>query len=274
MTINCKGKLVDLASPKVMGIINITPDSFFEGSRFKSEDHVIDQVGQMLEEGADFIDVGGYSSRPGATDVSEKEELARVLPVISSIMRIFPECILSVDTFRSGVAKACVEAGAAMVNDISGGVLDRDMIPVVGQLGVPYIMMHMKGNPRNMQNQTGYEDLLSDLLKYFSERIALAREHQITDIIIDPGFGFAKTLEQNFELLRKLDLLKITEMPILIGLSRKSMIYKTLDSRPEEALNGSTALHAIALSKGANILRVHDVKEAVEVVTLFNAMNR
>ncbi|MBT8270718.1 MAG: dihydropteroate synthase [Flavobacteriaceae bacterium] len=273
MTINCKGKLIDLSSPRVMGIINITPDSFFEGSRLQFEDDIISRVGLMLEHGADFIDVGGYSSRPGAADVSETEELDRVLPVVNAIIKNFPDCILSVDTFRSGVAKASFDAGAAMVNDISGGLLDREMIPTVGELGVPYIIMHMKGQPQNMQEKTEYEDLLSDLLKYFSERMALARQHQIKDIIIDPGFGFAKTIEQNFELLKKLDLLKITEMPVLVGLSRKSMIYKTLKTDPEHALNGSTALHAIALSKGANILRVHDVKEAVEVVTLFNSMN-
>lgn len=273
MTINCKGQLIDLSSPKVMGILNVTPDSFYDGGHYKDETAILNQVGKMLNEGATFIDIGGYSSRPGADDVNVSEELQRVIPMVELILKTFPDAILSIDTFRSTVAKACIDAGAALVNDISAGHLDDDMIPTIGKLGVPYIMMHMKGNPKTMQQQTHYDDLVKDMLSYFSERIALAHKAKINDIIIDPGFGFAKTLKQNYELLHKMELLQIAHKPILVGISRKSMVYKPLKTDSESALNGTTALHMVALQKGAKILRVHDVKEAMECVTLFSKLN-
>ncbi|MBC2845524.1 dihydropteroate synthase [Winogradskyella flava] len=274
MTINCKGQLIDLSTPKVMGILNVTPDSFHDGGRYKDESSILRQVDTVLNEGATFIDVGGYSSRPGADHVSETEELKRVLPVIELILDRFPETLISIDTFRSYVAKISIEAGAALINDISAGHLDEDMLETIGQLGVPYIMMHMKGNPKTMQEETAYDDLVKDINFYFAERIAQAHAEKINDIIIDPGFGFAKTLEQNYELLHKLELLQLTDKPILAGVSRKSMIYKTLGTTSEKALNGTTALHMVALQKGAKILRVHDVKEAMECVTLFNQLTK
>jgi dihydropteroate synthase len=272
MTVNCKGKLIDLSTPKVMGILNVTPDSFYDGSRFKEESSVLNRVDQMLTEGATFIDVGAYSSRPGADHVSETEELQRILPIIEVLVKQFPEIILSIDTFRSEVAKQCIEAGAAMINDISAGQLDDKMMETIGKLQVPYVMMHMKGTPKTMQQHTDYDDLLKDIIYYFSERMAAAKAHKIIDVIIDPGFGFSKTLEQNYELLSRLELLKIIEKPILVGVSRKSMIYKLLNTTPEHALNGTSSLNTIALLKGAKILRVHDVKEAMECITLINQL--
>ena len=272
MTINCNENLVDLNTPKVMGILNVTPDSFFDGGVYKKIENSIAQVGKMLTEGASFIDIGAYSSRPGAKEVSEEEELQRILPVIKAIRKEFPESILSVDTFRSAVAKACVEEGAAMVNDISGGQLDANMFTTVAQLKVPYILMHMRGTPQNMQQNTKYKDLTQDIIYYFSEQIYNARLAGVNDIILDPGFGFSKTVSQNFELLNQLELLQNIEVPILTGLSRKSMIYKTLETDAKNALNGTTALNMVCLEKGANILRVHDVKEAMECVHLFNAL--
>ncbi|WP_299521417.1 dihydropteroate synthase [Winogradskyella sp.] len=272
MTINCKGQLIDLSSPRVMGILNVTPDSFHDGGQYKDEISILKQVETMLSEGATFIDVGGYSSRPSADFVSEDEELGRVIPVIEIILRHFPEALISVDTFRSRVAIKSIKAGATLINDISAGHLDGDMLSTVGQLGVPYIMMHMRGNPKTMQQQTHYNDLIKDINLYFAERIAKAHTEKINDIIIDPGFGFAKTLEQNYELLNNMELLQIADKPILVGVSRKSMIYKTLNATSNDALNGTTALHMVALQKGAKILRVHDVKEAVECVTLFNQL--
>ncbi|MCB0399990.1 MAG: dihydropteroate synthase [Winogradskyella sp.] len=274
MTINCKGKLVDIATPKVMGILNVTPDSFYDGGQYKDESSILNQVEAMLHEGATFIDVGGYSSRPSADDVSETEELNRVIPVVELILKYFPETLISIDTFRSEVAKKSIEVGAAIINDISAGHLDDNMIATVGKLGVPYIMMHMKGNPKTMQQQTDYDDLIKDINSYFAERIAKAHAAKINDIIIDPGFGFAKTLDQNYELLNHMELLQIVDKPILAGVSRKSMIYKTLNTTSENALNGTTALHMVALQKGAKILRVHDVKEAVECVTLYNQLSK
>jgi dihydropteroate synthase len=273
LKINCKGQLIDLSSPKVMGILNVTPDSFFDGGKYKNENTLLNQVESMLSEGATFIDVGGYSSRPGADDVSEAEELKRVIPVLELILKHFPETLISVDTFRSEVAKRSVESGAALLNDISGGKLDEAMLAVVGKLGVPYIMMHLKGNPKTMQQQTNYDDLVKEIISYFAERIADAHQEKINDVIIDPGFGFAKTTEQNYELLNHLELLNIIDKPLLAGVSRKSMIYKTLDTTSENALNGTTALHMVALQKGVKILRVHDVKEAMECVTLYNKLN-
>ena len=256
-----------------MGILNVTPDSFFDGGRYKDETSILHQVEQMLKDGATFIDVGGYSSRPGADAVSLEEELRRVIPIVELVLRVFPETIMSIDTFRSEVARQAVEAGAAMVNDISAGHQDPQMIPVVGKLQVPYIMMHMRGNPKTMQRETNYNDLVKDILLYFSERIAKAHQYQVNDVIIDPGFGFAKTLTQNYELLNKLDLLHLADKPVLAGVSRKSMVYKPLKTDAESALNGTTALHMVCLQKGASILRVHDVKEAVECVTLFNQLH-
>lgn len=272
MTINCKGQLIDLSTPKVMGVINLTPDSFYDGGKFKNEADIVTQVEKMLVDGATFVDLGGYSSKPGAEFVSEDKELRRVIPVVELIVNKFPEIILSVDTFRSKVAIESVASGAAMINDISAGFLDADMIKTVAKLKVPYIMMHMRGTPQTMQQLSQYEDLLKEINWYFSERLQQTKNEKIIDVILDPGFGFAKTTAQNYELLDKLELLKMAEKPILVGLSRKSMIYKTLNITPQQALNGTTALNMMALSKGANILRVHDVKEAIECVTLYNQL--
>lgn len=267
-TINCKGTLINLSTPKVMGIVNVTPDSFFDGGKLTDADAVVFQVEKMLQEGATFIDLGGYSSKPGAEFVSETEELNRVIPVVKLLVEKFPDILLSIDTFRSEVAKQAIENGAALINDISAGLLDEKMLETVAKLQVPYIMMHMKGTPQTMQSLANYDDLLKEMNYYFSERIAKARRFGLNDIIIDPGFGFAKTLEHNYELLQNLELLQFHDLPILAGISRKSMIYKALETSPEEALNGTTFLHAFCLQKGANILRVHDVKEAVECVKL------
>lgn len=273
MTLNCNGKLIDLTSPKVMGILNVTPNSFYDGGKHVEAKAILNQVEKMLSEGATFIDVGGYSSKPNAEEVSEKEELQRILPVVQNISKEFPNAVISIDTFRSKVAQAAIENGVAIINDISAGNLDVKMMETVGQLKVPYIMMHMKGTPQTMQSLAQYENIVKEMLFYFSEKIALARSFGINDLILDPGFGFAKTVDQNFEVLNKLDLFQITELPILVGLSRKSMIYKTLDTSAEFALNGTTSLNTISLLKGAKILRVHDVKEAVECVQLFNKLN-
>ncbi|MBL4662678.1 MAG: dihydropteroate synthase [Flavobacteriaceae bacterium] len=260
--------LVDLATPKVMGIINVTPDSFYEDSKMETNAAVLQQAEKMLSEGATFLDIGGYSSRPGADHVSETEELKRILPAIETIVHKFPDALISVDTFRSNVAKNAVAVGAVIVNDISAGLMDTQMLATVAQLQVPYIMMHMKGTPKTMTTQTDYNNIIIEVLKYFSERIALAREAGINDIIADPGFGFSKTRTQSFEMLQNLELFKQLDLPFLVGISRKSMIYKSLDTPPQEALNGTTALHSISLLKGASILRVHDVKEAMECITL------
>lgn len=269
MTINCKGNLISLENPKVMGILNLTPDSFYDGGKYKNMDEAIVQMETMLKEGADFIDVGAYSSRPGADHISEEEELSRILPIVEFITKAFPEIILSIDTFRSRVARYCIEAGASIINDISAGNLDSKMFETVGSLAVPYIMMHMKGTPQNMVDLNTYEDLIKEIQFYFSQKVKLAKAHKINDIIIDPGFGFAKNIEQNFELLKKLSVFKLQDLPILVGVSRKSMIYKTLKIKPEEALNGTTFLNTLALQNGANIIRVHDVKEAKECVELY-----
>jgi Dihydropteroate synthase (EC 2.5.1.15) len=260
--------LVDLSIPKVMGIINVTPDSFYDGGKTTSEKEILLQAESMLAEGAAFLDIGGYSSRPGADAISTEEEVQRVLPAIDAILKRFPDVLLSIDSFRSAVAKKAMEAGAAIVNDISGGTLDTEMLATVSKLKVPYIMMHMRGTPQNMTQLTDYKDISKELLFYFSEKIAEARKLGLTDLIADPGFGFAKTRSQNFELLNSLELFKMLEVPYLVGISRKSMIYKTLETTIGNALNGTTALHSVALLKGASILRVHDVKEAVECVTL------
>ncbi|SNB29997.1 Dihydropteroate synthase [Flavobacterium psychrophilum] len=274
MTINCKGQLIDLSTPKVMGILNVTPDSFYDGGRFVSEKNILIQVENMLQDGANFIDIGGQSSKPKAAIVSIDEELKRVVSIVDLILKKFPETMISIDTFNSKVAQIAVENGAAIINDISAGNLDDNMFETIAKLQVPYIMMHMRGTPQTMQEMTNYDDLLKDILFYFSEKVAKARSFGINDLIIDPGFGFAKTLEQNFELLNKLELFEMLELPILVGVSRKSMIYKTLETTPENALNGTSVLNTIALTKGGNILRVHDVKEAVECVKLYNQLHK
>ncbi|WP_338377918.1 dihydropteroate synthase [uncultured Flavobacterium sp.] len=271
-TINCKGQLIDLSLPKVMGILNITPNSFYDGGKYKDELQIVNQVEKMLNDGATFIDVGAYSSKPNAEFVSEEEEISRLIPIVELLVEKFPTILLSVDTFRSQVAKKAVENGVAVVNDISAGKLDEKIIETVAKLNVPYIMMHMKGNPQTMQSLANYEDVVKEMIYYFSERIQLARSFGMNDIIIDPGFGFAKTLEQNYEVLQKLELFSMLDLPLLAGISRKSMIYKTLENTPEEALNGTTVLNTIALQKGAKILRVHDVKEAVECVKLMQLL--
>ena len=272
MVINCKGELIDLTTPKVMGILNLTPDSFYDGGKYKDESIILNQVEKMLKDGATFIDMGAYSSRPGAEHVEEGVEMQRLLPILELILKKFPKTHLSIDTFRSKLAAESLEMGAAMINDISAGNLDPNMLTTIAKYQVPYIMMHLKGTPQSMQKQAQYDDLIKDLLFYFSEKVKDATSAKINDIIIDPGFGFAKTTEQNYTLLNHLDLFQTFKAPILIGLSRKSMIYKILGTSAQEALNGTTALHTIALMKGANIIRAHDVKEAAECVKLVEAL--
>lgn len=273
MTINCKGQLIDLSIPKVMGILNITPNSFFDGGKYKNEDEIISQVDKMLSDGATFIDIGAYSSKPSAEFVSEQEEIDRIVPVIGLILKHFPKTLLSIDTFRADVAKISIENGAAIINDIAAGGLDEKMFDVIAQYKAPYIMMHMRGNPQTMQSLTHYDDIVKEMMFYFSEKVKKARSLGIKDLILDPGFGFAKTIDQNYEVLQKTELFNLLELPVLVGVSRKSMIYKTLNNSAQEALNGTTVLNTISLIKGAKILRVHDVKEAMECVTLFNKMN-
>jgi dihydropteroate synthase len=271
-TINCKGHLIDLSKPRVMGVLNLTPDSFYDGGRYRDEKSILKQTERMLKEGACFIDAGAYSSRPGAEHISEGEELQRILPVVELLLKNFPGILISTDTFRSEVARQCLASGAALVNDISGGKLDPLMMETVARARVPYILMHMQGNPQNMKEMITYEDLIGDIRYYFSERLAAARALGIHDLIIDPGFGFAKNIAQNYQLLRNLDQFNFFGVPVLAGLSRKSMIYKVLGITPAQALNGTTALHMVALQAGASILRAHDVREAVECVTLFEKL--
>lgn len=268
MTINCKGILVDVASPKVMGVLNITPDSFYDGGKYKSEKDILFQTEKMLNEGATFIDVGAYSSRPGAKHISEEEELQRIIPVIDLLIKSFPEIIISVDTFRSKVATETINTGAAIVNDISGGNMDENMFQTVADLQVPYILMHMLGTPQNMQKNPVYKDVTQEIITFFAKKIVELHQLKLNDIIIDVGFGFGKTIEHNFEILKNLSLFKNLEVPILAGVSRKSMLYKTLDISAKEALNATTSANTIALLNGTNILRVHDVKEAVEAVKI------
>lgn len=272
MTINCKGTLLDLNSPKVMGILNITPDSFYDGGMYKDETTILNQTEKMLNDGATFIDIGAYSSRPGAAEVSEEEELKRIVPVVELLIKKFPDIIISIDTFRSKVAKETINLGAALINDISGGNLDSKMYETVAKLKVPYILMHMAGTPKTMQNNPTYEDVTKDLIYFFSDKIDQLHRLNVSDIIIDVGFGFGKTIEHNFQLLRNMSLFQNLDKPILAGLSRKSMLYKTLDITSQEALNATTSANTIALLNGANILRVHDVKEAVEAVKLVNQL--
>jgi|TARA_B110000046_G_scaffold35468_3_gene38713 dihydropteroate synthase len=270
MLINCRGNLIDLSSPKVMGIVNLTPDSFYAESRKTELVSILKKVEEMLIEGTDFIDLGAYSSRPNSIDISLEEELNRS-ETISSIAKEFPHAILSIDTFRSEVAIKAIEHGACIINDISGGELDPNMFETVAKLQVPYIMMHMKGNPQTMKNETDYVDLLNDINRYFSSKINQLKQLGVNDIIIDPGIGFAKNANQNFKILQHLQQFQIFGLPLLIGLSRKSFISKTLNIDTSETLNGTTVLNSLALINGAKILRVHDVKEAKQAVRLFEA---
>lgn len=273
-SINCDGKIVNLDEPLVMGILNATPDSFFDGGKHTDEKNIIAFVKQQLADGAAIIDVGGYSSKPEAAEVSEKEELNRVIPVIRLLKQEFKDIVLSIDTFRSQVAQEAVKHGAAIINDIAAGELDNKMFDVVAELRVPYIMMHMQGTPQTMQKNPTYQNVTREVMDYFIEKTAILRQKGVNDIIIDPGFGFGKTIEHNYQLLRELNHFTIFELPMLVGVSRKSMITKALNISSKEALNGTTILNTLALTKGANILRVHDVKEANEVVKLFKLMEK
>jgi len=268
MTINCKGNLIDLSTPKVMGVLNITPDSFFDGGKYKNEEAILRQVEKMLKEGATFIDVGAYSSRPGADHVSEEEELSRIMPVMGLLLKEFPQIIISVDTFRSRIAKEGIQHGAAIINDISGGNMDANMFNTVSELQVPYILMHMLGTPQNMQQNPVYKNVTKEIISFFAAQIFKLHQLKVNDVLIDVGFGFGKTIAHNFEILKNLELFKSLDAPILAGVSRKSMLYKTLDISAQEALNATTSANTIALLNGANILRVHDVKEAVEAVKI------
>ena len=274
MTINCAGKLVDLSTPKIMGILNVTPDSFYDGGVHNSDKKILNHVEKMLNDGAVFIDIGGYSSRPNAINIDENEELNRVVPALELVNNKFPETIISIDTFRSKVAETCLNSGASIINDISAGEMDKKMMKIVGKYKVPYIMMHMKGSPQNMIRKTNYNDMLKEIIKYFSKKINQAVSYKINDMIIDPGFGFAKDLKQNYNLLSNMNLLKILDKPIMVGISRKSMIYKSLKTSAKESLNGTTVLNTVSLIKGASILRVHDVKEASECIKLISALNK
>lgn len=271
-TLNCKGRLFVIEKPIVMGIINITPDSFYSGSRIENKESILSKAEQMLNEGATILDIGGQSTRPGSTRLSANEELERVLPAIQLIKQQFPECFISIDTYQSTVAKEAVAAGADMVNDISAGTMDEQMISTVAALNVPYIAMHMQGTPETMQQNPAYENVTKEVLDYFIKKTEQCLEAGIKDIIIDPGFGFCKTIAHNFQLLKELEVFQILKHPLLVGLSRKSTIYKTLGITAEEALNGTTVLNTIALQKGTAILRVHDVKEAAEAISLVQSV--
>lgn len=272
MTINCRGQLIDCSEPRVMGILNLTPDSFFDGGKYKDEHSILTQVETMIKQGADFIDVGGYSSRPGANDVASSEELNRVIPAIEAISKRFPECLISIDTFRSEVADGAIASGACMINDISGGDLDPNMPKVAAKYQVPYIFMHMRGTPQTMNQLTQYEDVALEVTQELAKKLKQLRVLGLNDLIADPGFGFAKTLEQNYTLLNHLEHFKLLEVPILVGLSRKSMIYRLLETQPDHALNGTSVANTIALIKGANIVRVHDVLQATEAIRLIKAL--
>ena len=274
MNINCKGKLIDISSPKVMGVLNLTPDSFYDGNKFNNEKKILNQVEKMLNDGATFIDIGAYTSRPGATHISEDEEKSRIIGIVELLAAEFPDSNLSIDTFRSTIADECLNAGASIINDITASEYDSNILVIAHIHNVPYVMIHINGMPNNMMKQNKYNNLIKDILYYFSKKIEAARTAKINDIIIDPGFGFSKNIDQNYVLLKNLDLLKSLELPILVGLSRKSMIYKLLKTTPELALNGTTSLNTIALLNGATILRVHDVKEAMECIKITNQFNK
>lgn len=268
---NCKGKLISIENPLVMGIINLTHDSFYPASRMKNSDSILNKASEMISEGVDILDLGAQSSRPGSNRISAEEELKKLLPAIELLIKTFPEIIISIDTYHAKVAEACVQEGASIVNDISGGDMDKSMIATVAKLQVPYICMHMKGVPETMQQNTGYENLVTEILDFFINKIDECKHSGIKDVIIDPGFGFGKNISQNFLLLKQLPVFKMLEKPILVGISRKSTIYKTLKIPVEDSLNGTTVLNTIALLNGASILRVHDVKEAKETVNLLKA---
>lgn len=273
--INVNGSLLDLSTPCVMGILNVTPDSFYVGSRMQTEADIAARVGQIVKEGAGIIDIGAYSSRPNADPVSAREEMERLRLGLEVIGRVCPDAVVSVDTFRADVARMSVEEyGVAIINDISAGEMDAEMFPTVARLNVPYIMMHMQGTPQNMQQCPHYDNLLKEVFEYFARKVQQLRDRGVKDIILDPGFGFGKTLEHNYELLAHLDDFRVFELPLLVGVSRKSMIYRLLDITPQEALNGTTVLNTLCLLKGADILRVHDVREAVEVVKMVEAMKQ
>lgn len=272
-TIRCRGKLIDLSKPQVMGIINVTDDSFYAGSRTRELHHIIERAGAMLELGAGLLDIGAQSSRPGAPEVGAAEEMERLLPAIHAILHHYPHALLSIDTYHADVAEKCILAGAAIVNDISAGEMDDRMLGTVAKLEVPYIAMHMQGTPANMQQNPQYEDVTREVLDYFIHKVHQCRQLGIRDVIIDPGFGFGKTLEHNYRLLKDLHTFRILETPILAGVSRKSMVYKLLGNNPSEALNGTTVLHTLALQQGACILRAHDVKEAMEAIKIVSYLN-
>lgn len=274
LTLNCRGKLLSLQSPLVMGILNVTPDSFFDGGRYTEKEALLRRAGQMLEEGAAILDIGGMSSRPGAELISVDEELRRVIPAIATIHQQFPEAIISIDTIRAKVAEEAVAAGAAIVNDISAGAFDEALYETVARMQVPYILMHMKGSPKTMQVNPDYEDVLQTVLDFFIAEVGKLRELDVRDIILDPGFGFGKTVGHNYQLLRNMHLFKILDLPLLAGLSRKSMINKVLKIKPEDALNGTTALNMIALQQGAKLLRVHDVRSAAEAIRLWQQLEK
>ena len=269
MNINIRGRLFDLSKPKVMGILNLTPDSFYDGGVHNEINKIEDHVNKMVNDGMDILDIGGYSSKPGAKDISVDEELSRVIPILKHIRKIFPELVISIDTFRSKIASASLNEGADIINDISGGTLDKNMMSIVAKNNCPYILMHMQGNPQNMQNDPSYENVTLEIIQYLAQRIKIAHDNNVVDLIVDPGFGFGKTLEHNFEILNNLEKFNVLDTPILAGFSRKSMIYKTLKTSSEKALNGTSSLNTIALTKGAKILRVHDVKEAKECIILY-----
>ena len=274
MNINCKGKLIDISSPKVMGVLNLTPDSFYDGNKFDNEKKILNQVEKMLNDGATFIDIGAYSSRPGATHISEDQEKSRIIGTVELLITEFPDANLSIDTFRSSIADECLNAGASIINDITASKYDSEILKIAHKHNAPYVMMHLKGMPQDMMKQNKYDNLIKDIIYYFSKKIEAARTAKVNDIIIDPGFGFSKNIDQNYDLLKNLGLLKSLDLPILVGLSRKSMIYKLLKTTPELALNGTTSLNTIALLNGAKILRVHDVKEAMECIKITNQFNK
>jgi dihydropteroate synthase len=270
LSLNLGGSIMDLSKPRVMGILNVTPDSFYDGSRVSDPSMVLVKAREMIEQGADILDVGAVSSRPGSREISEKEELERLSPVLDAIRKAFPEFPVSVDTWRAGVARTVKESfGIQLINDISSGTFDTEMFSTMAQLGIPYIIMHMQGRPENMQDNPSYENVVDELLQFFAEKVYKLRKLGLNDIVIDPGFGFGKTLEQNYELLARLESFRMFELPLMAGISRKSMIYRLLDSEPDAALNGTTAAHMALLLKGASLLRVHDVRAAVETVKIF-----
>jgi len=272
-TINCKGSLLDLSTPKIAGILNLTPDSFYDGGKYTNIEDIKNRVKQIIYEGADLIDIGAYSSRPGAKHISEKEELQRLIPTLGMIQKHFPKAIISVDTFRSNIAKIVVkDYGVAIINDISAGDMDAKMFETIANLNVPYIIMHMQGTPQNMQKEPRYNDLMKEILMFFAKKINIAKQIGINDVIIDPGFGFGKTIDHNYQILNELEKFIILDCPILVGISRKSMIYKLLDNKPEDVLPATLALSMTALEKGSSILRVHDVMETMQILKVFNKL--